>query len=436
MVVLMAFFMGFLPVAVTVAPMSLLSPRTGVAMQAAPAAAEDLYAKLTVAAAVFLIMLEISYLCFAGLPPIGKPWVDGANYVIGNDFLNTWMGGRSAFFGGPAPWFDAQVYNEALRQMLGVPFPARYWSYPPHVVLFIWPFGLMPYLPAYIAWCAIGIALYLLACSAAIARERMLFLAVAPGVAVCIFFGQNGFYTAALLIGGLLNRERRPVLAGVLFGILTVKPQLGLLLPIILLLERRWVTIAAALLTTAVLVVATAMLFGSNVWIEFWQKILPQQQYLTETGRGLLLVMVSSVYYGARLVHLPAGVDWAAQAIASALALAAVVWTFCKRRDPALSLALFVTATFLATPYILNYDMVVFGFVVALLRERTDNTTADHWLLIAVWSLPVAMMLAAVASIPLAPVVLIAFACRLVWRLKHEGREEKPLPQQAAAIAA
>ena len=43
-------------------------------------------------------------------------------------------------------------------------------------------------------------------------------------------------------------------------------------------------------------------------------------------------------------------------------AFAAVVWAYWKRRDPALSRALFVTATFLVTPYILNYDMVVFGF--------------------------------------------------------------------------
>jgi hypothetical protein len=105
----------------------------------------------------------------------------------------------------------------------------------------------------------------------------------------------------------------------------------------------------------------------------------------------------------------------------SALAFAAVAWTYWRRRDPALSLSLLVTATFLFTPYILNYDMVVFGFVVALLRARTDNTPADHWLLIALWTLPVTMMIAAAAFIPLAPVVLIAFAGRLLWRLAHCG---------------
>jgi len=412
----------FYQFAVTVLPMSVASPNLAVVAQPAPAgksSIDELYAKLTVAAAVFFVALEISYLAFAGLPPLGRPWVDGTHFVLGRDFLNTWMGGRSVFFGGPAPWFDPAVYNAALRDLLGVPYLLHYWSYPPHLLLFIWPLGLLPYLPAYIAWCLVGIALYLLACASALPRERLWFVAVAPGVAVCVFFGQNGFYTAALLVGGLLARERRPVLAGVLFGILTVKPQLGLLLPVVLVLERRWLTIASAMVTTAVLVAATAALFGWTIWIEFWQKILPQQEYLTETGRGLLMVMVSSVFYGGRLLHLPLAIDWALQGLVSALAVAAVAWTYWRRRDPVLSLALLVTATFLFTPYILNYDMVVFGFVVAALRDRADNTPADHWLLIAVWALPVAMMLAGAAFVPLGPIVLIGFAARLLWRLGH-----------------
>src|ERR1700688_1891744 len=79
-----------------------------------------------------------------------------------------------------------------------------------------------------------------------------------------------------------------------------------------------------------------------------------------------------------------------------------------------LSLALFVTATFLFSPWMLNYDMVVFGFVVALLRQRDDNTLADHRLALAVWTLPVTMLLFGAAHIPIAMLVLPAFAGRLI----------------------
>jgi hypothetical protein len=252
-----------------------------------------------------------------------------------------------------------------------------------------------------------------------------------------VFFGQNGFYTAALLVGGLANLDRRPVLSGVLFGILTIKPQLGLLLPVVLLLERRWVTIATAVATAAALVLATAMLFGWDVWVEFWRQVVPQQQWLTVNGKGLLFAVVSSVFFGARMWHLPLSVDWAVQGIVSAAALGGLVWTYWKRRDPALSIAYLITATFLFTPYILNYDMVVFGFVVALLRNRPDNTLRDHKWLLAVWTLPATMMLTALVFIPLAPIVLIGFACRLLWRLAQSGeRDARPLPVAEPDLAA
>jgi hypothetical protein len=74
---------------------------------------------------------------------------------------------------------------------------------------------------------------------------------------------------------------------------------------------------------------------------------------------------------------------------------------------------------------------------VALLRDRADNTMGDHWLLLAVWALPVAMMFSAVVWIPLAPIVLIAFAARLTWRLaQNDGREVGLRPLQAVGIAA
>jgi len=388
-------------------------------------ATEELYAKLTVAAGVFFVVLEVSYFVMAfvmaGPHVFGRIPLDGFHSAIGRDFLNTWIGGRAAFSGGPAALFDFATYNNVLREMSGhQDLPDYFWSYPPHLLLFTWPLGLLPYLPAYALWCVAGLALYLLAAwSGGIDRKSMLFLAVAPGVAVNVFFGQNGFLTATLLIGGLANLDRRPIVSGILFGILTIKPQFGLLLPVLLVMTARWRVIAAAMATVAVLVAVTSIWFGPDVWIEYVRKVTPQQQWLLTNGGGLLVPMVSSAFVNARLVGLPLDADWVVQALSSAGALAMVVWTFWRRRDPVLSLALFVAATFLFSPWMLNYDMVVFGWVIALIRGRTDNTTADDALAIAVWTLPVTMLLFGAAHIPIAMLVLPAFAGRLIWRLSH-----------------
>ena len=399
---------------------------------------DELYAKLTIAAAVFFVMLEVCYFALAGSHIFfARIPLDGFHAAIGRDFLNTWIGGRAALSGGPTPLFDFATYNSVLRQISGHPeLPDYFWSYPPHLLLFTWPLGLLPYLPAFALWCAGGLALYLWAARAGgVERKYMLFLAVAPGVAVNVFFGQNGFITAALLVGGLANLDRRPLVSGILFGILTVKPQFGLLLPVLLVLTGRWRVIFAAVATTAILVAATSLWFGADVWAEYLRKVTPQQHWLLIHGGGLLVPMVSSAFVNARNIGLPVGADWAVQAVCSAGALALVVWTFWRRRDPVPSLALFVTATFLFSPWMLNYDMVVFGWVVALLRERTDNTAADDGLAIAVWSLPVTMLLFGALHIPFAMLVLPVFAGRLAWRLAH-GAPALGQAQGATAIAA
>ncbi len=408
----------------------------------ATSAADELYAKLSFAVGVLFIGLELAYILSAQSFAFAKPSIDDAGFAIGRDFINNWMSGRSAFSGGPAAWFDLATYNAALRDITGrADFPVHFWSYPPHLVLFTWPLGLLPYLPAYVLWCVVGLALYLLAAwSGGAGRKHMLFLAVAPAVAVNAFFGQNGCLTAALLIGGLANLDRRPLLAGMLFGILTIKPQFELLLPILLVMTARWRVIAAATATAAALALVTSLWFGGDIWLDYVRQVMPYQHGLIIDAGNFGWPMVASAFVNARRIGLSTDLSWAVQAVSSCGAVAMVVWTFWRRRDPVLSNALFVTATFLFSPWMLNYDMVVFGFFVARLRQRADNTPADHGLALAVWTLPLTMMPLGVAHIPIAMLVLPAFAGRLIWRLwrlsRRQARQTVAGDLSAAPIAA
>jgi hypothetical protein len=100
-----------------------------------------------------------------------------------------------------------------------------------------------------------------------------------------------------------------------------------------------------------------------------------------------------------------------------------------------LSVALFVTATFLVTPYAFNYDMVVFGWVIALLHERGGEPLDDR-LAMAVWTLPITAMLLGLFGIPGSAAVLAAFAVRLLWRLKTGEAARTTLSGERAAGAA
>ena len=56
--------------------------------------ADDIYKKMAVAATVFAVIFEAGYLATSAAP------YDGLGYLIGRDFVNTWMGARSALAGG------------------------------------------------------------------------------------------------------------------------------------------------------------------------------------------------------------------------------------------------------------------------------------------------------------------------------------------------
>ena len=398
--------------------------------------ADDIYKKMAVAATVFAVVFEAGYLLTSSPP------YDWLGYLIGRDFVNTWMGARSTFAGGPAPWFDFDTYNAALAARFYPEFPHHNWSYPPHLLLMTWPLGFLPYLSGYFVWCALGMAVYLLAASdGGRRRGRLFMLAVAPAAWLNIFAGQNGFVTSALMIAGLAQLGRRPVVSGICFGLLSIKPQLGLLLPLMLVLTGQWRAILAAASTVAALVVTTGLLFGFEIWPEYVRQVLPVQSAILAEGQGIFTIMMPTVFMNARIAHLPLDIAWALQGAVSLAAVAAVAWTYWRRRDPVLSVALFVTASFLVTPYAFNYDMVVFGWVIALLRERGGEPLDDR-LALAVWTLPVTAMLLGLFGIPGSAAVLAAFAGRLLWRLKAgaagraaPSREPAAVPAVAAVVA-
>jgi hypothetical protein len=379
---------------------------------------DELYAKMTVAAVVFAIVFEGAYV-LSVTPPF-----DPLGYLIGRDFVGTWMSARSVIEGQSSAWFDFDTFNAALQQLFGPDFPLHHLTYPPHLLLFVWPLGFLPYLAAYAIWCALGFALYMIAAAWGERRtDRLIMLAISPAVLVNVFAGQNGFFTAALLIGGLSLLERRPIAAGVLFGLLTIKPHLGVLLPLMLVLTGQWRCIAAAAATTVSLLAATTAIFGADIWSAYLEHSLPKQREVLEYASGILPAMMPTAFMNVRVAGLPLGFAWALQAVVSAAAIAAVVWTYWRRRDPVLSTALLVTATFLVTPYIFNYDMVVFGWVLLQLRGHESTRIFDDRLAMVVWTLPLTTTLLGLAHVPISFVALAAFAARLIWRLSRAETE-------------
>jgi alpha-1,2-mannosyltransferase len=311
------------------------------------------------------------------------------------------------------------------------------WSYPPHFLLFTWPLALMPYMPAYIVYCALGMVLYLWVVSDGERRpDHFMLLALAPAAVVNIWTGQNGFFVAALLLGGILQLDRRPVFSGVLFGLLSIKPQLGVLLPLVLALTGRWRTIAAAAATIGALFAATTLAFGGKVWTAYWFDAMPTQSNVVFGVFQHYMVHMPTAFMNARVAGIPTPFALCIQAVVSLVTLAAVIWTYWRPRDPVLSTSLLLIAVFTVTPYAFNYDMVVLGWVTVQLMDRDDNTVWDYALMLAVWAMPFLTALLGLASIPASCLPILGLGGRLVWRMWTAERACRPAEIGLAARAA
>jgi alpha-1,2-mannosyltransferase len=361
---------------------------------------------------IALILYAGSYLA------LSHPPRDQYGFVLGRDFVNTWMGAKTVLAGHARDVLQVGLHMRRLVDALGA-MPPHNWSYPPALFLFIWPLGVLSYLPALAVWSLAGLAAYLgAAATHARSANYLLFVAAAPAIAVNLCSGQTGFFTAALLIVFFRVLDERPLLAGALLGLMLVKPHLVVLFPLALIVGGRWRTFAAAAMMVIVLIAATALAFGADIWSDYFRFVVPVQRGVLDTGTGFLSMMPTGFMH-ARMLGASNAVAWMVQIPFTLLAVAAVVWTFAKRRDPLLSAGVLLTASVIVGPYAFAYDMVVFGWLVAKLWPRWPGW-GDRGLLLTVWTLPVTMLALGEAMLPVAAPILALFLIRLTVQMRPQ----------------
>lgn len=320
--------------------------------------------------------LAIGWMVFAGAAYVEDLWqqtrdglTNGAMRPFGDDFINFWSAPYLGLHGHVAAVYAWDQFHAFQVGVLGAAINLYHYSYPPTLIVLMAPLALIPYVPALFVWLLSGWLAFYAALRAARPKPGTWWLALAaPAVFVNAVGGQNGTWTAALMGGGLSLLERRPVIAGVLFGLLTVKPQLGILLPIALLAGRHYRAFAAAGATAVLLLLASVLVFGEHLWPAYFHHATVLRHAILEDGSGVWHRMVSVFVFARRLgADVPAA--YAVQA-AVALVVAVVVAIAWYRDVPAAAKnALLVLGTCLATPYVQDYDLVVGAFVVVWLAE-------------------------------------------------------------------
>lgn len=297
---------------------------------------------------------------------------------LSGDFVSFWTAGKLALHGHAAeaytepPHFALQL---ELHHDPGWGYLAFF--YPPFFLLLCAGLALLGFFPALCVWLAATLACYVAALRALLPkglREGMpvwvLFLGY-PAVMINAGFGQNGFLSTALFGGAAVWLDRRPAWAGICLGSLAYKPQLGIIVPLALIVARRWRCFAFAAATVLVLAVAATLVFGADVWPAFMAGMSDARHNWMEPPNPLYLIYWITVFGAVRLHGGSLVLAYGAQAAVTVVAALMLVRALLQRphgdRCGKAEVAAIATCVPFCSPFMLEYDLIILAVPMAWL---------------------------------------------------------------------
>ena len=330
-----------------------------------------------------------------------------AHAPFGADFVVTWAADHAAVNGND--FYDQKLTQATDQAVTGLaaffPYP-----YPPTYALITAPLGSLPYHAALAIWMLAGLAAFAGAMLLLTKGRGVLPILAFPAVVINIVNGQNGLVFASLFAAALGVLKTRPIVAGVLIGLMSTKPHLGLLIPFALAGAKEWRAFAAAAATVAALILASILAFGAAPWLEFLAQAEIYRSQLLVAGNPILAKIVT-VFATAQRLGLGEVIAYGAQA-AAFIGAAGFVFLVWRRAvsDPIKHAAL-VFAALVATPYLFDYDLAILGIAIAAISTAGLEEGFLPWeksILVFLWFLPgVARPASILANVPIVPLSMV-----------------------------
>jgi hypothetical protein len=331
--------------------------------------------------------------------------------ALGTDWMVFYGAVQWFFDGNLGGLFDGERFtaylNSAFSGWLTQPTPFRPWVYPPSYLLAMLPFGTLPFALSYVAFQLVSAGLLAAALWFGSDRPgaRPLVIVAAlfgPAAAINVGMGQNAFLSAALLVGGCRMLRSRPALGGVILGMLTMKPQFWLLVPVALAAGREWRALLWSILGGIGLALASALVFGIDSW-RHWL-LLAQASYADPQGKWVELGRLwgDSIYACLVAGGASQTVANAAQAAGTLLGVALVYGAFRLPLAGDRKIAVLLACTILAAPHSSLADTVLLATAAALwMGEAVEGEAAEGVAPLAPWTLALALWLVPLVNPPL-----------------------------------
>lgn len=342
---------------------------------------------------------------------LGNPnyrWTGLRDVPYGADFLQEWVAGDMLLQGAAASIYDADEFARWQHdpQRVGFQWPESQFYpavYPPPYYCLVAPLAALPYRVAALVWLAMLLAAYPLAVWIAGRRPwgrqapcisdskggygfwcvALLF----PALFMSLVMGQKGTLWLLIVVAAWqLWRAERNFAAGVLWALLTIKPTLCFLLPVVMLAHRQWRFCGGVVVGALALWGGTAMLIPTAVWGDFYSVVLSTGSYQEHAGyrdgwSASMLTLFTAV-------GLPRGVSlgvWSVCAVTmlgSLIALPRGSEVRERLAHPEFMLRLLI-ATALLSPHFYFYDLVWLIFPLSGLFVLSPRRAA--WYLAVLW---------------------------------------------------
>ncbi len=339
------------------------------------------------------LIAALFVLSFAGWVATGHGLIDPLGRPLGPDFINFYAASAQSLAGHASQAYDVAAHGAAERSVVGGrPLSIHLFDYPPTFILLILPLALLPYTWSLVAWILVTAGGYLAVIRRIAPMDGVMWLALAfPGAWMNVVSGQNAFLSTALFGAALLTLERFPLLAGAFCGLLTYKPQLALLMLIVLVADGRWRAVLSAVISAVVLAAIALILFGIDSWRGFLQVASLASRMILGAGANPYN-MQQTLFAEFRFAGLPLHTADAAQTVVSLLVTGIVLWIWYAPVSFRVKAAALATGTLIVTPYLGYYDLTLLALPIAWLGYEgleTGFLPYEKTTLAALWLVPI-----------------------------------------------
>jgi len=304
--------------------------------------------------------------------------LDRAHNLKGTDFLHFYTLGSLALAHRGADLYSMRAQAELAAQRVPAASGISYLPlYPPQVSILFAPFARLSYTWALILWLAFTTLIYGWSCFAvwrACPNLRdhgltVLVLAAAlPAFWHLIAWGQtSALALACFTLAYFALRAKHDFLAGLAFGCLIFKPQLGLAVAVVFLITFRWKIIAGALLSALAQLSAAWLYYGPAPLREWIRVLLNVQRTLPLLEPKLYQTHCLRTFW-TMLVPWPSA-SYVLYVITALIVAGLTIACWRSAMPLALRYAALLLSTVLLAPHLTVYDLVMLAPAFLLLSD-------------------------------------------------------------------